>query len=386
MNPSARTRSGPVRPVVRGTARVDRRLRAVLPRVRSGDVVVLDHLDLDRAGAQALVDAGAAAVLNASPMISGRFPNQGPQVLLDAGVVVLDNVEGAFTLKDGADVRVEDEVVLVGERPAAMGRRVDAGTLERELEAARGGLATQLESFTHNSVELLRREQDLFLDHEGVPRLNTRVRGRAVVVVGTGPGLRDQLSRAKTFLREQDPVLVAVDGGADALVAAGHKPHVVVLTDGLDPVERPRAQALRKAKDVVVRVERGHRLHGDGLERLGVQPQAFATSATTEDAALLLAASVSDLVVGVGLTTSFEQLLDRQRPGQASAYLTRLALGASYVDATVLDRLYSGRVRPWHLFLVYLGGLVALLAAISVTPVGQEWAHDALDFLQGLLP
>jgi uncharacterized membrane-anchored protein len=386
MNASARTRPDAVRPVVRGTARVDRRLRAVLPRVRSGDVVVLDHLDLDRTGAQALVDAGAVAVVNASPMISGRFPNQGPQVLLDAGLLVLDNVEGAFTLKDGAEVRVEDEVVFAGDRAVATGRRVDAGTVERELEAARGGLATQLESFTHNSVELLRREQDLFLDHEGVPRLNTRVRGRPVVVVGTGPGARDQMARAKTFLREQNPVLIGVDGGADALVAAGYKPHVVVLTDGLEAVDRPRAQALRKARDVVVRVERGHRLHAEGLERLGVQPQTFATSATTEDAALLLAASESELVVGIGLTTSFEQLLDRQRPGQASAYLTRLAIGPSYVDATVLDRLYSGRVRPWHLFLVYLGGLVALLAAISVTPVGQEWAHDAFDFLQGLLP
>lgn len=385
MTPAARPRSTAPAPGVTGTARVERRIRQLLPRLAPGDIAVIDHVDLDRGTAQALVDAEVAAVVNASPMISGRFPNLGPAVLLEAGVRVLDRVEGAFSIPDGSAVRVQDEVAFVGERPVAMGRELDLATVRREMDAARQGLATQLHSFTHNSTELLRREEDLFLHGRGLPRPVTRFEGRAVVVVAPGPGHRRDLAGIHAFVKEQDPVLVGVDRGADAIVAAGHRPHVVVLTDAVDAAERPRVDALRRATDVVVRVDRGSRLHPEPLERLGVRPLPLETSATTEDAALLLAEhGGADLVVGVGMHATFEEFLDRQRSGQASGYLTRLKVGHHYVDAHALERLYSGRVRPWHLLLVFLGGLLALLAAVSVTPVGQEWARAALDQLQGL--
>ena len=125
MKPATRPRPGTTAPGLTGTARVERRTRVLLPRLRPGDVAVLDHLDMDRATAQALVDAGVSAVLNAAPMISGRFPNLGPQVLTEAGILVLDSVEGAFGIADGAAVRVHDEVVFVDGAAVAMGREVD---------------------------------------------------------------------------------------------------------------------------------------------------------------------------------------------------------------------------------------------------------------------
>jgi uncharacterized membrane-anchored protein len=385
MKPAARPSSAASAPGVTGTARVERRIRQLLPRLRPGDIAVIDHVDLDRVTAQSLVDAQVAAVLNAAPMVSGRFPNLGPAVLLEAGVLVLDGVEGAFAIRDGDEVRVHGEVAFVSGAPVAMGRELDAGTLQEELGAARQGLATQLHTFTHNSTELLRREEDLFLHGRGLPRPATRFEGRSVVVVSTGPGHARELAEIRAFVKEQDPVLVGVDRGADALLDAGYRPHVVVLTDSVDQAERPRVEALRRAKDVVVRVDRGGRLHGDQLERLGLRPLALESSTTTEDAALLLAEHAgADLVVAVGRQATFEEFLDRQHTGQASGYLTRLKVGNRYVDAHALAGLYTGRVRPWHLLLVYLGGMIALLAALSVTPVGQEWARSALDQLQGL--
>lgn len=392
MRSAARTRKRLVPPGLTGTARVERRTRALLSRIRPGDIAVVDHVDLDRSTAQALVDAGVSAVVNTAPMISGRYANLGPQVLAEAGVLLLDRVEGAQAIREGARVRIHDEVVFVGEDPVAMGREVDAATIEAEMDAARRGMVTQLETFTHNSSEFLRREQDVLLHGIGLPRPATAIEGRPVVVVVAGHQHQAELDAIRAFVREQDPVLIGVDKGADALLAAGHRPDVVVLGDGLADADQPSAKALRGARDVVVRVDRGGRMHREALERMGVRPLALETSATTEDAALLLAAAGdAPLIVGVGMHASLDEFLDRQRPGLASTYLTRLKVGDRLVDARAVPLLYSGRVRPRHLFVVLLAGLVAVAAAIGVTPVGQEWADELVrliaqltDDLQGL--
>ncbi len=366
-------------PGIRGVARVDRRTSHLIARLRDGDIAIVDHLDLDRATAQALVDAGVAAVLNAAPMISGRYPNLGPDVLLQAGIEVFDTFGGEiFTVvRDGARVRVCDGKVFVGDDSVATGRRVDAEVVRGEMESARTGLRAQLDSFTHNSTEFLRREQDLLLHGRGVPRTATDLNDRPVVVVVRGHDWEAELRGIKAFIREQDPVLIGVDEGADALRAAGYTPDIVVanVADG----ELPSLDVLRKAKDVVALVERGaaHSMT-ERFERMGVKPLRFETGATTEDAALILAdAGHASLIVGVGMHATLDEFLDRRRTGLASTYLTRLKVGPRLVDAAAVPKLYDGAVRPRHLLAVTLAGLVALAAAIGVTPVGQEWVDAA---------
>lgn len=390
---SVRPRNAVGLPGLVGTARVERRTRALLPRLRPGDVAVVEHVDMDRATAQALIDADVAAVVNAAPMISGRYPNLGPQLLVEAGVLLVDGVGVAAlgAIGEGRSVRLHEGEVYAGEDVVARGREVDAATVAAELDQARTGLVTQLETFTHNSTEFLRREQDLLLHGRGVPRLDTRIAGRPVVVVVRGAEHEQELARIKPFLREQHPVLVGVGAGAEVLRAAGFKPDVVVLDARAEDAELPSAKTLRSARDVVVRVDRGaDRSQVDSIERLGVRPKRFESAATPEDAGLILAdAGEAAVIVGVGMHATIDELLDRQRSGLASTYLTRLKVGPRLVDATAVPYLYSGRVRPWHVLVVLLAGLVALAAAVSVTPVGQDWLDSLIDTLrstwQGLL-
>ncbi|MGH3345716.1 MAG: putative cytokinetic ring protein SteA [Nocardioides sp.] len=365
------------RPGLTALARVDRRSKVLLPRLRSGDVAVLDHLDLDRATAQALVDTGVAAVLNASPFLSGRYPALGPALLADAGIVLLDNVEGVDQIPDGAQIRVHDEVVYVDGQPVAMGRAVDADVLAGEMDQARAGLGTQLDTFTHNSAAFLRREEGLLLHGEGLPSLATRVAGRPALVIVDGGELSAHLRSVRAFIKERHPVLIGVDGGAEALRRAGYSPDVVVIGTGPDAPELPTKATLRDARDVVVRVERGDRRPVEQLERIGVRAARVETAATTEDVALLLAfASEATVIVGVGTHATLDEFLDRQRSGLASTYLTRLRVGQRLVDASAVPLLYSGRLRPRHLFLAILVGVVALAVALATTPVGQEWLDD----------
>jgi uncharacterized membrane-anchored protein len=389
MKLAARQRSAaPAQPGIHGTARVDRRTASLLPRLRAGDLAVLDHLDLDRATAQSLVDAGVAAVLNATPMISGRYPSLGPEVLVSAGIPVVDGLgsEALARIRDGASVRLHEGRVYAGDDLVAEGREVDADLVREEMEAARSGLITQLESFTHNSTEFLRREQDLLLHGRGVPRPRTDMAGRPVVVVVRGHDWEAELAGVRPYLREQHPVLVGVDAGADALREAGHQPDIVVVSDTRD-ADLPSLETLRRAADVVVLVERGAtRAATERFERLGVRPLRFESGATAEDAALILADSGdASLIVGVGMHATLDEFLDRRRAGLASTYLTRLKVGPRLVDAAAVPHLYDGQVRPRHLLAVTIAGLVALVAAVGVTPVGQEWAADLGPALSGLI-
>lgn len=376
------TRSRPVDapPGLVGTARVERRVHALASRLRPGDIVFIDHLDLDRASAHLLADAGVAAVVNAAAMISGRYANLGPEVLTGAGITVVDRAGPGLlaAVRDGRPVRVHDGVVYVDDVQVAAGEVLDAVTVAEQMTEARDGMAAHLGSFTHNSTEFLRREQDLLLHGRGVPRTQTGIEGRPVVVVVAGHQHREELRGVRAFIRESDPVLIGVDLGADALLDAGHTPHIVVVSGADDGREQPSAKALKAAQDVVVRLERGAPSSATAsLGRMGIHALRLETGATSEDVALIVAdRGGASVIVGVGMHATLEEFLDRQRGGLASTFLTRLAVGPRLVDAAVVPQLYSGRVRPRHLLGVTLAGLAALVAALATTPVGQSWVED----------
>lgn len=391
-------------PGVSGTIRMDRRIGSLVRRLRPGDVAVIDHLDLDRASAEALVGCGVVAVVNASQFVSGRYPNLGPEVLARSGVVMIDDVgsEVFAELSDGSTVRLHQGCVLVADREVVRGRELGAKEVSALTQEARNGLSTQLQSFTHNTTEFLRREQDLLLHGRGLPALQTRLAGRPVVVVVPGYDHRDDLRRLRRFIREQHPVLVGVDGGADALLSAGHRPDVVVVgAAGLDPAPSASApgtpvsdKALRGAREVVLHADRSGRADsGERLERLGLRHHTITASGTSEDVALLLAdRQGAGLIIAVGAPETLEEFLDRQRSGMASSFLTQLRVGANLIGAKQVPQLYAGRVRLWHLVAVLLAGLVALVAAVAATPVGGLWwssstsaLSDVLAWTQGLL-
>jgi uncharacterized membrane-anchored protein len=377
---------------VTGTARTDRRTTALLPRLRSGDVAVLDQVDLDGPTAEALIDAGVVAVVNRAPMISGRYPNRGPQLLVDARIRMVDQAQGVegrdllAALADGRRIQVTGGSVLVDGVVAAEGRELTADGVAEQLAAAESGLSTQLHTLTHNSAEFIRREEALLLHGEGAPRLRTRLRGRPTVVVGQGPDDAAELRRIRRYLREVKPVVITTGDGLSVARSAGLKPDIVVLDARTEDL--PPAKLLRDCRDVVVTEAPGGTRSGgsERFERMGVRATPMRTSATPADAALLLAdAAGSTPIVGVGLRGTVEEFLDGSREGLGSGYVTRLKVGPRLVDATAVPMLYSGQLRARHAYLVLLIGLIAVAAALAATDVGHQWALELRDQLDQLL-
>jgi len=364
-------RSQPDLPGLTGVARVDRRTDSLLRRVKAGEIVVLDQVDLDRATADALVAADVAAVVNASPSISGRFPNLGPEVLVTAGIILLDGVGADIlhTVKDGSRVRLHEGAVHLGERVVATGVQQDADSVADALVEAKSGLTHQLEAFAANTTEFMRRERAMLLDGAGVPPISAELAHRQVLVVAAGFDHAAELRNLKNYIREYRPVIVGVGAGADELLAAGHTPQLIVG----DPAEIS-IEALTCGADIVVPAFADG--HAPGLHRvqdLGAGVVTFSSSANAEDLALLLVAHHgAALVVTVGLSASMTEFLDRGRSGSnASTFLTRLQLGGRLVDGRVLATLYRSRVSFGAVVLMIVAALVAVVAALLVSDAGD---------------
>jgi uncharacterized membrane-anchored protein len=342
---------------VRGRMRCGRETSRLLPRLEAGDIVVLDHLDLDSATACALVDRGVAAVVNASPSTSGRYPNLGPSVLVEAGVLLLDDVgtDVFLDLRDGAQARVTGNALWVGDRRVASGTTLDPLKVQTAKDLAGAGLAAQLADLVSNTTGFLLDERDLLLEGAGIPWPTADLDGKDVVVVTGGAGAADELKALKRYLRRRKPVLIGVDTGADLLLDRGLTPDLVL--GDVSP------RALAKAREVVLR----HSVPAAVAER-GIPASTFTTTAATEDFALLLAdqAGARSLVL-VGYPGTTEQLLDRGRAGAPSALLVRMNLLDRVVGARVAAALTPRRS-------LAVPGLLGLIAALGGQIAYDHWA------------
>ncbi|MEY7971036.1 putative cytokinetic ring protein SteA [Saccharomonospora xinjiangensis] len=370
------SRSTPALPGVTGTARVDRRIREVCRRAQPGDIAVIDHVDLDRASADALVRAQVAAVVNAAPSISGRYPNLGPEVLLKAGIPLLDNA-GAGVLhrvRDGSRVRVHEGSVYVGRREVAKATVQTPESVADQIVEARAGMAAQLEAFSANTIEFLRRERSLILDGVGVPQLRVSMTDRHIVVVAPGAGHADDLRDLKRYIRDVRPVLFGVEVAADTMRELGFAPDVVVG----DPTA-VEAETLKAASEVVVPAQPDG--HAPGVERvqdLGIGAVTFPATANPEDLALLLAeANDAALVVTVGFQATLREFLDAGRSGSnPSTFLTRLKLGTKVVDGKAVAALHRTRVPALALALLGVAAVIVVVVALLLSGAASMLADD----------
>jgi uncharacterized membrane-anchored protein len=377
-------------PGVSGVARLDRRTNRLVGRLNPGDIAVIDHVDLDRVSAEALVAAKVAAVINAQPSVSGRYPNLGPDLIVASGIVLLDNVGADVfaAVKEGTKIRIEGDTVCVGEVPVATGTAQSVESIAALMGEAKSGLSAQLEAFAVNTSEFMGRERQLLLEGVGVPEVRTKFEGKHVVVVVRGFDHAAELKSLKGYIREYQPVLIGVDGGADALLEAGYKAHVIV--GDMDAVSDA---ALATGAEVVVHAYPDGRAPGlSRVQDLGIDAVTFPTSGASEDAAMLLADEKgAELIVAVGAHANLAEFLDKGRAGMASTFLTRLRLGSKLVDAKSVTRLHHNRISAAALLLLVLAALIAIVAALAVADAGRGyldnfdsgWRHFA-SWVQGL--
>ena len=350
-----------------GAAKLDRRTKNLVRRLSADDVAVIDHTDLDRVSAEELLESGVRVVVNVASSQSGRFPNPGPLLLVRGGVRLIDAPGAPIfdEVSEGELVTVRGASVFRNGDCVAAGRTLSAEELAGAIAEQRGRVTEALESFADNTLRYLREEGRLLSEGIDFPPLQTRFRDRHALVVARGPGHKRDLRIVRPYIRDFKPVLIGVDGGADALLEAGYKPDVIV--GDMDSVSDRALQS--RAETVVHAYADGDAPGRQRIESLGVGYQVVRAPGISEDVALLLAYEKgAELIVAVGTHFNLIEFLERNRAGMSSTFVTRLKVGEILIDAKGVSRLVSRQVGLWPLILFAAAGLGAVVVAIVASP------------------
>lgn len=347
---------------VTGIVRLDKRTKDLTARLSPGDIALIDHADIDLVAAETLIGCGVGAVINVAESMTGRYPNQGPLVITRAGIPLIDEADQDLfeRIEEGQTIEIDGGRIRCDGRVVAEGVPMSTEAVERRLEVLRKSMGTELERFAENTISYLRQEKHLLLDEPDLPDIPVDFAGRHALIVVRGADYKEDLALLKRtgYLRDIDPVLIGVDGGADALLESGSTPDVII--GDFDSVSE---KALRCGAVLVVH---GY-LSGDapGAERLkalGLEHKVFHAAGTSEDIAMLMAFERgAELIVAVGSHTSMIDFLDKGRNGMASTVLVRMKVGSRLVDARGVSRLYHSTVRTIDIVLLVVSALSALV-------------------------
>jgi uncharacterized membrane-anchored protein len=365
---------GPRRDVVVGIARVGLRTKDLAKRLERGEIAIINHQDLDRVAAESLLESGPVAIVNAAESISGRYPNEGPRSVARAGVPLLDAAGPAVldAVYDGDVVELRDGALWRGDEKLAVGTMLKSDDIELRMDAARAGIGKELRRFAENTLRYVEQEADVTFEPLVVPPLRTNISGRHAMVVVRGHDYKHDLAALRPYIRQFRPVLIAVDGGADALLDVGLTPDIIAGDfDSLSD------RAMRCGAELV------HHVHPDGrapgrenLTECGLPYEEFVAEGMSEDAAMLLAYEAgASLIVTVGAHATMVEFLDKGRKGMASTFLTRLRLGPVLVDAKGVNRLYESRIRRRDLILLIASALLAVVVMAIASDSFRVFLH-----------
>jgi len=370
---------------IHGVIRLDRKTKNLAKRLRPGDIALIHHADLDATAAEMLLERKTAAVINADCSISGRYPNAGPKILLEAGIPILDNVgDEIFGLaREGEKIVIEGATVYSKGTRLAEGEELTIEKVERLLDAARENLGSELHRFVENTLSYVEKEKTVLIDSQRFPELKTQIRGKHVLMLVRGPGFKEDLNSIRGYLREVKPILIGVDGGADALLDMGLKPHIIV--GDMDSVSD---EALKSGAELLVHAYTDDR-PAPGLARiqsLGLKALVVPLTGTSEDLAMLIAYEKgAEIIIAVGSHSSLEDFLDKGRGGMSSTFLVRLRVGSRLVDAKGVNRIYRSKPRKTEILILLAAFVLLFLTVLAVSPAAKDMLEGLMNNLRVIL-
>jgi len=369
---------------LRGTARVDRRTKNLVKRLQPGDVAIIDHEDIDEVAAEGLVAARARAVINAARSISGKYPNLGPITLAEAGIAIIDAC-GPQVLEGIAEedlIEIEENRVYFQGELIAEGELLTRDLILERMEASKANFESELSKFVDNTLEYARKEQKLILGGVKIPKVRTEFRGRHALIVVRGQNYKQDLIAIKSYINEVRPVLVGVDGGADALIEFGCRPDLII--GDMDSISD---KALRSGAELIVHAYRDGRAPGmERIRSLGLTAVTFPAPGTSEDVAMLLAYEQGvELIVAVGTHSNMVDFLEKGRKGMASTFLVRLKVGSILIDAKGVNKLYRSGVKLRYLAQIVAAALIPFIIILAVSPVTRPFLRLLLMQLKIIL-
>lgn len=348
----------------------DRKTKKLAKRINSGEIALINHVDIDEVAARSLVEARVRFVINADKSISGRYPNAGPDILVKNNILILDNIgtESFDKIEEGDLLEIRDNEVYREGNLIAKGEVLDRKRVDEKIKEAYDNIVVELDRFIDNTIEYAKKEKDMILGDVKIPEVSTSYDQRHVLVVVRGHNYKDDLQAMLSYIEEVKPVLVGVDGGADALLEFGYTPDVIV--GDMDSVSD---EALKSTKEIVVHAYTDGRAPGlDRVEKLGLKAVVMPSPGTSEDIAMLIAYECgAKLIVALGTHSNMIDFLEKGRKGMASTFLVRLKIGSKLVDAKGVSTLYKSKIKFKYIVSLIITALFPILVVASLSPKVQ---------------
>ncbi|NLJ41682.1 MAG: hypothetical protein GX352_08760 [Clostridiales bacterium] len=356
---------------IRGIAKKNHRTKALISQLSYNDIAVIDHMDIDGVAAMQLVEKKVQAVINAAPSVSGKYPNRGPGVLYSAGVPIIDNIgQDAFNKITNNDyLEVDEDRLMVNGSCLCNIKYLTQNDIDIKMKEASANFWNVLDKFIENTLNYAKREKELIIQPASLPNIRLQMGGRHVLVVIRGNNHLEDLKAIRVYIEEMNPVMVGVDGGADAILDCGYRPDIII--GDMDSVSD---RCLRACKEIIVHAYPDGRCPGmKRIENLGLKATNFPFIGTSEDAALVLAyEQKAELIVTVGSHTNMIDFLEKGRQGMASTILVQMKVGHKIVDAKGVNELYKNRLKPGYMLALFIAALFPLAIVAKTSPLLKE--------------
>ncbi|MDD2503376.1 MAG: putative cytokinetic ring protein SteA [Clostridia bacterium] len=360
--------------MIRGTVKKDRKTKNLINRLEPNDIAVIHHKDLDEVAAIHLVERKVRAVINCDCSISGTFPNQGPKILIEAGIPLYDNVGMDFFLKvkDNDLIVISDNVIYHNQKAICRCSQLLGNEINRLMEQASDNIRDVLHDFIDNTLDYASREKEIILSPADMPVVKVNMKEKHILIVIRGKNYKQDLKTIRSYIEEVNPVMIGVDGGADALLEFGYTPDIII--GDMDSVSD---YALSKCRQIIVHAYPDGQAPGlKRIQGMGLDSDIFSYPGTSEDIAMILAyENKAELIVAVGSHTNMIDFLEKGRPGMASTFLVRMKVGYKVIDAKGVSELYRNKLKPSYLAAMFLSALFPIAMIAKMSPMIQEWYH-----------
>ena len=358
--------------LIKGRVRSDRRTKNLVKRLKKNDIAVIDHDDIDEVAANSLIEVKPLAIINARPSITGKYPAKGVYKILKAGIPVLDEVgEQIFDLlKEGTLIEIRENQIFWGNNLLAEGKELSLEDVRVKLKEAHQNIQAELDSFVENTLEYAKKEKDILIGNLEVPPIETNMLNRHVLIVVRGSSYKEDLRTISSYIQDEKPILIGVDGGADALLEFGLTPHIIV--GDMDSVSD---LALKCGAEILVHAYADGKAPGlERVEAMGLNAQTFPMPGTSEDVAMILAWEYgASLIVALGSHSNMIDFMEKGRKGMGSTFLVRLKVGSILVDARGVSQLYKQHMSSKYLWQLLIAALIPIIIVLAVSPATKPF-------------
>ncbi|MFA5524269.1 MAG: putative cytokinetic ring protein SteA [Tissierellales bacterium] len=357
--------------VLKGTVKKDKKTKNLINRLEPGDIAILDHKDIDEIAAISLVESKIKCVLNLDTSISGKYPNKGPTVLYEAGIILLEskNKDIYDIVSEGEEIELNENVVVYKNKIIGTFEELNYEKIQKLLKIGYSNLEFELDKFIENTLEYAKREKELVLEKGNIPRIKTKMINKHALVVVRGKDYKKDLNAIQNYISEMRPVFIGVDGGGDAIIEFGYVPDILI--GDMDSVSD---RCLQLSKEIIVHAYKEGGAPGlERVKKLGLEAKIYSSAGTSEDIALLLAYSNNvDLIVAVGTHSNMIDFLEKGRRGMASTFLVRLKIGSKLVDAKGVNMLYRSSLKIKYVIGLGFAALIPIIVlSLNFPPIKE---------------